>query len=82
MAVTLDERGLPTGYPFQQGMEVTPRAVRAMLDTDKPMLLLDCRLDREVAAARIEGATHIPMQAIPDRLEELDDYMDERVVVF
>ena len=80
--VVLDERGLPEGYPFQPGWERTPREVRLMLDGEEPVVLLDVRLDREVAAAQIEGATHIPMQALADRLEEIEEHVDGRVVVF
>ena len=82
MAVMLDERGLPEGYPFQADWEVSPRGVKALMDGGEPVVLLDVRLDREVAAAQIDGATHIPMQALADRLEELDEHVDGRVVVF
>jgi len=81
-AVTLDDRGLPEGYPFQADWEVTPRDVRAMLDRGEVAVLLDVRLAREVAAASIDGATHLPMQEVPARLEELEDHLDDRVVVF
>lgn len=37
--------------------------------------LLDVRTDEEWAEARIEGATHIPMDQLTGRVDELDDQM-------
>lgn len=82
MSLTLDDQGLPAGYPLQKEWELSPRAVEALCSGDEPVLLLDCRLDREVAAAHIEGATHIPMQALPGRVDELADFEEQKVVVF
>jgi rhodanese-related sulfurtransferase len=44
------------------------------------LLLLDCREAEEVAAASIDGATHIPMGDVPARLQELDP--ETPVIVF
>ncbi len=82
MSLTLDDQGLPAGYPLQPAWELAPRAVAALLASEAPVLLLDCRLDREVAAARIDGAVHIPMQALADRLDELAEHDEQKVVVF
>ena len=78
----VDGRGLPVGYPLDEAHEVSPAAVRAMLDAGEPVRLLDCRTPKEYAAARIEGALLVPMQETPDRLDELDAWLDEKVVVF
>ena len=80
--VVLDELGLPVGYPFQSAWEVAPRQVQAMRAAGEPFLMLDCRLAWEVEAARIEDASWIPMQALPDRLAELEDAAEGKVVVF
>ncbi|MEM9416322.1 MAG: rhodanese-like domain-containing protein [Planctomycetota bacterium] len=82
MAVELDAQGVPVGYPFQPGWEVSPRAVDSMREAGEPVVLIDCRLDREVTVAAIEGAVHIPMQSIADRLDELEGHADDKVVVF
>lgn len=82
MSSTLDDRGLPMGYPLQEAWELPPRAVRSLLDAGEPVVLLDCRLDREVAAARIDGAVHIPMQDLPGRVDEIEDDPDAKLVVF
>ncbi|XAL98370.1 rhodanese-like domain-containing protein [Phycisphaeraceae bacterium D3-23] len=82
VAVELDAQGVPAGYPFQPGWEVSPRAVSAMCQAGDGIVLLDCRLDKEVAAASIAGAVHVPMQSIADRLDELEEHVDDKVVVF
>lgn len=69
---TLNERGLPANYPFQEGWEVTPRDVKAALrDPSSRLLLVDCRTADEHRTARIEGATLIPMSEMGSRVEEL-----------
>jgi rhodanese-related sulfurtransferase len=53
--------------------DLTPTQVKNLLDeSDSPPTLLDVREANEFAYARIEGALHIPMQTIPDRLKELN----------
>ena len=69
----LDERGLPEGYPLQEGVEVSPREARARLDSARDgFVLLDIREAGEVARARVEGALHVPMGELAARLPELD----------
>ncbi|MEM1354708.1 MAG: rhodanese-like domain-containing protein [Planctomycetota bacterium] len=78
----LDEQGMPEGYPLRDGWEISPRRVRAMLDRGADLLLLDCRLPKEHAVARIDGAMLIPMQELAGRMDELVKYADHKVVVF
>ncbi len=72
----LDARGLPAGYRFDPQWEVTPRETQALLQKpatdDARPLLIDCRRADEWAFCRIEGATHIPMDQIQIRADELD----------
>jgi rhodanese-related sulfurtransferase len=70
----LDARGLPAGYPFKSDWEITPRRVKAMLDSSArtDFILLDCRRPEERQAASIEGSTHIPMSDLEQRLDELE----------
>jgi len=42
------------------------------LRKDAPVTLLDVRTDAEVARGLIEGAKHIPLNALPARFGELD----------
>lgn len=78
----LDERGMPADWPMHEAVELGPGKVKAMLDAGEDITLLDCRLQKEKDIAQIDGAVFIPMQEIPDRIEELDDYLDRKLVVF
>ncbi|QQE12959.1 rhodanese-like domain-containing protein [Planctomycetota bacterium] len=77
---SLDENGLPLGYPFQPDWEVTPREVKAMMDRGEDILFLDCREPEEYQRTHVEGTVLVPMGEIANRLEELREY-DERPVV-
>ncbi len=73
--------GLPTGYAFNPAWEVTPRAVKAMLDAGDTFTLLDVRTPTEVDAAAIDAARVIPMQELSERLAELEPLKHTKVVV-
>lgn len=78
----LDDRGMPEGWPIHDTIELGPCKVKAMLDAGDDITLLDCRLPKEKAVAEIDGSVFIPMQELGDRVEELDDYLDRKLVVF
>jgi rhodanese-related sulfurtransferase len=63
-----------------QPLEIDVRTVKQMLDRSEKFVLLDCRENSEVAAARIAGALHIPMRDIPARISELGS-KEDRIVV-
>lgn len=48
---------------------------------ESPPLLIDCRRPDEYAVARIEGAVLMPMDQIPQRLEELDQHAEREILV-
>jgi adenylyltransferase/sulfurtransferase len=52
--------------------EITPAEFAALIEQGRAVVLLDIREDWELAIARLEGALHIPMGQLPDRLAELD----------
>ena len=57
--------------------DISPSQVSDRLATGSDRLvLLDCREPIELSRARIEGAVHIPMGKIPERLAELDAERD------
>lgn len=78
----LDEHGMPEGWPLQEGWELSPARVKELLEAGEDVTLLDCRLQKEKDIASIQGSVFIPMQELPDRVEELDDFLDRRLVVF
>jgi rhodanese-related sulfurtransferase len=62
-------------------IEITPAEVNELLKGGTPFRLIDVREPAEHAICHIEGATLIPMQSIPQRLNELDDPAT-RIIVF
>ncbi len=52
--------------------EITPAEYASLLEQGRAPVLLDVREDWELAIARIDGALHMPMGQVPDRLAELD----------
>ena len=62
-------------------LEVDVQTVKQLRDAGEDFLLLDCREPDEFQLARIEGATLIPMNQIPARLNELADRRDKRMIV-
>ncbi len=51
--------------------EITPREYQTLAAEDPRVTLLDVREEWELALASVEGALHIPMGQVPDRLAEL-----------
>ena len=60
--------------------EVTPRDLKARLERGGPLVLLDVRQDWETRLCRLDGATHIPIEEIEFRTEELNP--DDEIIVF
>ncbi|MCA9063425.1 MAG: rhodanese-like domain-containing protein [Planctomycetaceae bacterium] len=63
-------------------MEVTCEDVKARLDAGDGFLLLDCREQSEWDGGHIDGAMLMPMSAIRDRLDELDEWKGGNIVVY
>ena len=51
--------------------EIAPTALKALLESPQPPLVLDVRENWERAAARLPDTLDIPMMEIPQRLAEL-----------
>lgn len=60
------------GAPPAVAGEISAAELHAALRGEAPPLLLDTREDWERQIASIEGATHIPLHELPERLVELD----------
>jgi rhodanese-related sulfurtransferase len=70
----LDQRGLPSGYPYRPEWERTPREVNALLHSPQPEerpLLIDCRTEQERAIASIPGSFFVPLHLMEVRLDEI-----------
>jgi rhodanese-related sulfurtransferase len=63
-----------------QHLTIEPADVHKMMEAGEEFFLLDCREPWEFETARIEGAALIPMQQIPNQLDEIPK--DRTVVVY
>ena len=77
----LDEKGLPIGYKFDPGMEITPRQVKSMLDRQERFMFIDCRLPNEYQITHIDGTKLIPLQELGQRIGEIKGHENERIIV-
>jgi len=66
--------------PEIQVPEINAQQLKDMIESAAPPFLLDVREAWEVARGIIPGAVHIPMNSIPDRLNELPT--DQPIVVY
>jgi adenylyltransferase/sulfurtransferase len=78
---SLDARGLPPGYQFKPDWEVTPREVKAKLDSGEKFFFVDCRNPNEYEITKIEGAKLMPLPAIAQHFGELKPHANEEVIV-
>jgi molybdopterin/thiamine biosynthesis adenylyltransferase/rhodanese-related sulfurtransferase len=78
---SLDDRGLPKGYRFNEEWEVTPRQVKEKLDRHEKFYFIDCRLPNEYAITKIDGTTLIPLQQITQHADKLKGHEAEEVIV-
>lgn len=60
---------------------MTATDLRDYLATDVDPLLIDVRESHELANGTINGITHIPMNTLPARLNELEKYKNQTIVV-
>jgi adenylyltransferase/sulfurtransferase len=58
----------------------TPEGLKARLDRHEPVVLLDVRQDWETRLCRLENSTHIPIEEIELRVDELNP--DDEIVVY
>jgi rhodanese-related sulfurtransferase len=61
---------------------VTPAALEAAVSAPDGPLLLDVRTDEEFAGGHVRGALSIPLQQLPDRLEELSAFKERGVIAY
>jgi len=62
-------------------LEIDVHAVRSLLDENQDFLLLDCREPTEHSLVNIQAATLIPMGEVAQRVDELVEFRDKRIVV-
>lgn len=60
--------------------QITPQELKGRLDRKDPLVLLDVRQGWELRLCRLPGATHIPIEEIEFRTEEMNP--EDEIVVF
>ena len=79
---SLDEQGLPHGYPYKPEHEITPRELRdelAEADVSRRPVVVDVREQPELDVAPFVGALHIPLGELERRAEDLADEIEDRL---
>ena len=61
--------------------EIEPLDAATLLAESPGSLLLDCRTPEEYATAKIGGARLIPMQELPQRLDEIEAWRTLRISI-
>ena len=54
-------------------LQIQPLALKKQLDDGEDICLVDVREDWELAIASLPAALHIPMDQVPERMDELDN---------
>jgi rhodanese-related sulfurtransferase len=61
--------------------DITVEELKERLAKGETPIIIDVREDWEYREANIAGAQNIPLGALPQRLEDLEDYKDQEVIV-
>jgi rhodanese-related sulfurtransferase len=62
-------------------IEIDVHGVHQLRQNGEEFLLIDCREPFEYETASIDGAQLIPMGELASRVEELEPYRDQRIVI-
>jgi rhodanese-related sulfurtransferase len=67
--------------PAEDPFEITPQEVQALRASGESLSFLDVREPQEWEAARIEGATLIPMGVVPATIQAIESKADEASLI-
>lgn len=62
--------------------EITPDVLKARIAAGENLVLVDVRRPEEHAEKNIPNSLLITLDELPDRLEELEPYRDQEVIVY
>ena len=62
-------------------MDITAAELKQRIENKETPFIIDVREDHEYEEQHLDGVKHIPLGAIPDKLDELEDYKDQEVIV-
>lgn len=61
---------------------IAPQELMSQLTSEAAPVVLDVRSEQEFAEGHIPGAINIPYRQISDRLNEIDEFMAQEIVVY
>ncbi|SIT85620.1 rhodanese-like domain-containing protein [Pontibacter indicus] len=61
--------------------DITAEELKERLAKGETPIIIDVREDWEHQESRIEGAQNIPLGALPQRLDDIEDLKDQEVIV-
>ena len=61
-------------------MDISAKELKERIDKGETLVLIDVREPSEYKQANI-GATLIPLATLPDKIDELEQYKDQEVIV-
>jgi rhodanese-related sulfurtransferase len=61
--------------------DITAEELKERLAKGETPVIIDVREDWEHQESKIEGAQNIPLGALPQRLDDIEDYKDQEVIV-
>ena len=67
-------------YPTVFAADISPSEVYEKMSQEA--ILVDVRTQAEFDAGHIQGALHIPLDQLVDRINELEDYQDTGVILY
>ncbi|MSR17947.1 MAG: rhodanese-like domain-containing protein [Phycisphaerales bacterium] len=80
--ITLDNQGLPAGYPYNSSWEITPRQLQQLRLEQGKFHLLDVRTSAERDIACIDGSQHIALLDLEGQMGELRAHEGSPVIVY
>lgn len=70
-AASLDERGLPRGYPFKPEYEITARDAKELLNAGR-LVIVDVRTPEEWDLVHLAGSTLLPLNRVEKDFDEIE----------
>ncbi len=61
---------------------ISADVLKRRIENGEDLVLLDVRRDEEWNEGHLEGAIHIPLHELEDRLSELEPYRDRELIVY
>lgn len=62
--------------------EMTAKELKSAIDEGRDLTLLDVRTPMEVAMCQIPNSIHIPLQELPQRMGELQNYKESELLIY